>query len=490
MCFLGNLSAIYFDSLFRGKSPNMDHWQQDFEWKKTLDEIHKEQCVLIVGPDLIHYDNDRSLFQQFCEALKNHPDLSKDINWSAPYIFENEELLQIGENGSLGLIQNFMEDFYKSRDEFEAPFQKIAQLPFHLIISLLPDQRLAEVFHRENRKPQFGYYPLQQHWEKVTKPTQKNPLIYNMLGLVKDRKGDTITTFDNLFDFLKRILSGKALPPQLEVTLSHSVSFLFLGVHFDKWYIQLLLKVFMSYQKTAQGKRPVNYSLLRSDQLNDATGFIARRLTISPISVEPLDFLDELHRRCAEAGMLKIVPKRYEKQVFISYSHEDKAHMEHIKGQLEQANIKVIIDEKDMSAGERISRFMERVKEVDKVVLILSQHSLRSRYVGKEIMLAAEHHTPIVACHTDQEIWALDYVGKTHTYIDENLDAIEKVRIARKEKNKGDKVEDLRVDEDLWIDLKENVGKMVGNLKQEKSLSIQPADLKKNCAELIKNILT
>jgi len=137
----------------------MDNWQQDFEWEDILKEIRMGNCVLIIGPDLIHYDNDRSLFQQFCEALQNDQKLNKAVNWSAPFIFENEELLQLEKVRTLTGVYTFLRGFYQSRHEFDVPFQKIAELPFHLIISLLPDERLVQVFQRENRNAQFSYYP-------------------------------------------------------------------------------------------------------------------------------------------------------------------------------------------------------------------------------------------------------------------------------------------------------------------------------------------
>lgn len=64
-------------------------------WNSLLRQIEKQQCVLVVGPDLISYPNDQSLFQLLCEKISESGDLKDDVDTSFKFGFEHEELLRL-----------------------------------------------------------------------------------------------------------------------------------------------------------------------------------------------------------------------------------------------------------------------------------------------------------------------------------------------------------------------------------------------------------
>lgn len=74
---------------------------------------------------------------------------------------------------------------------------------------------------------------------------------------------------------------------------------------------------------------------------------------------------------------------------FISYSHEDKEFAEKLYNDLKQCDIKCWFDRKAMKSGDDISaKVGEAIISFDKILVIISQNSLKSLWVFKEITLA------------------------------------------------------------------------------------------------------
>jgi len=78
-----------------------------------------------------------------------------------------------------------------------------------------------------------------------------------------------------------------------------------------------------------------------------------------------------------------------QRRVFISYSHLDSFAMKAVKEYLAKKKIKATIDLNDLSAGDSIQGFIdEAFKNNDFVISIVSQNSLRSGWVSKEMVVA------------------------------------------------------------------------------------------------------
>lgn len=76
-------------------------------------------------------------------------------------------------------------------------------------------------------------------------------------------------------------------------------------------------------------------------------------------------------------------------QVFISYNRKDSAEMHNVKNALEMQGIKVIVDVKDVGAGEDIQGFIDKaIKENHFIVSLVSRNSLVSGWVNKEMSAA------------------------------------------------------------------------------------------------------
>lgn len=455
-------------------------------WNSLIKQIEKQQCVLVIGPDLVSYPDGQTLFKLLCEKIGQSEDLKDHVETSLKYGFEHEELLQLKSNAQTDLVYDVLEEFYQERSELDEPFHKIAQLPFHLIVSLFPDKRLNRIFDDLNQPYDFNYFS-RTNGVDITElnqiPTKDRPLIYNILGVLDNE--EAVFTFDNLFEYLQNILFNKpsSLPDKLIRTLDNAKSFLFLGVHFEKWYMQVLLRIFLP-QNTRQNQR-LKYSILKNEKNPEAFLFIAERLELDFLPSEPLEILEELFTHFSEMGLLK-----KKRTVFLSYSHQDKSYAQLIQTELENNGCEVIVDDVSMPAGEKISRFMETVKTVDKVLVILSKNSLKSPFVSKEMSLSLQYSKPITPCHLDDSFVDKDFLETEREVITNKIKELN-LRISKRiEIEPSDSAQDLKREINLWQESLVSFGKLIRELQDRKSIALQDNDLEQGIKLIKESILS
>ncbi|MVM32734.1 TIR domain-containing protein [Spirosoma sp. HMF4905] len=497
-CFrsTGSFSKFsYITSKFLNHRAFMSNWVDQIDWDELIAEICLEKCVLIVGPDLISFENGQTLFQVLRQQLTHDANLKDHVVESPQYIFEHEELLQLQANKKPTRLFTFYQNFYNALTDFDEPFEKIAQLPFHLIISLLPDKRLPNKFKEmeKSRPYQFDYYTPTEKRE-VQEFNKTKPLVYNILGTIDDPP-TYIITFDHLFNYLQGILGPHTLPLELDKRLKKATTFLFLGVHFEKWYMQVLLRIFTPQ---ATKTNPISkYSLLQAEQANDVCTFIANRLELEFLAVKPIDFLNKLYQRFENQqstdDKCRLIQKPAKATVFVSYSHTDNTDLKvvtQLTNALKQANIKVVIDDESMQPGTLISQFMERVQDVDKVVVILSENSLQSPYVGFEIMHSLEKKIKLIPCFLDKRFLEADFVMQVKSVV---RIKIQEIRDQIKERQDADDLDgayDLMRLLQLWQNFGRNLDELFDELQGRKCISLLPSDWETGVQQVIAAILS
>ena len=365
--------------------------------KDITADIKSGNCILILGPDIIDF-GEKSFFEAMCDELISNGAGKSVIDTAPQYIFVNEELLQLMPNAKETTLLRMMDEFYQKQTAFDLPFTKIAQIPFHLIISLMPDDRLQKIFANQNLDYNYAHYPREGTHLPVEKPSIEKPLLYNLLGDFIDK--DAIITFDHLFEFLSGIMGKRELPDEIQWTLKSANSFIFLGVHFEKWYVQLILKIITSEKKE-------NYIIQKSNSNADICTFVARRHQLDFLETDPSQFLDQLYNECVEKGIVKTSVQKSKASVFISYSSVDIEIAKKVEAKLKEKQIEVIRDEISTHAGQKIENFITTIKNVDSVLLIVSQNSLRSTWVSKEIIATLDNHKNLLTCYIDKSF--LDY---------------------------------------------------------------------------------
>jgi hypothetical protein len=437
----------------------MNNWKDHIDWDSLLTEIQMGQCIVVVGTELVNLPDNKSLFELLIHYLKSVPRVKDQIETN--YFFEHEELLLLNSKLARTWIDIEIKKFLAERKEFIEPFRMLSQLPFSVILSFHWNTALFDSFRRIKRKSEFLYSYKFEQFSPVSKyPNAEEPWIYNLLG--NSDKSDVVLTFDDMFVYLQNILGKDTLPSALKTKLIEARSVLFLGVHFDKWYMQMLLRVLFPNE----GERRVQYTL-GSTASKETTAFIARRLKMEALDVEPMELLAEIYTQFKSAGKLD------GKRVFFSYSHRDKEVMGRVQQAMLHVPIDWMLDERNMEAGERISRYMRNVERMDTVLVLLSDQSLRSPYVMKEIQLAREHNVSIIPLHMDLAFLAPEKGAELLAMAKEKIMDVGRRMNERKQNDPFDSTPDLKEEEALWSEYGRHLPGILADFKGSKSISIE-----------------
>lgn len=452
----------------------MDSFYQDI-----ITDIKKGNCVLILGPDILDF-HEKSFFEEMMKELMQDPLSQQLFDTTTNYVFLNEELIQLNPRAAETKVVKMMESFYKKQTGFDLPLTKLSQIPFQLIISMIPDDRMRNLFMEQGYDHEFSSYPIFAVPDNVDKPTQERPLIYNLLGDLD--QGESIITFDHMFSFLSGIMGKRELPHNLQESLRRAKTFLFVGVHFERWYVQLLLRIITSTAKKEK------YTILKNKGEQDVFMYVAQRLELGFLPQDPLHFIEELHQKCDEHGILKprkTTEVKAKATIFISYSHKDKSDAFAIRDNLKADGFNVIIDEQDMIGGQKIEDFIKIINGVDIVIPVISENSLMSPWVSKEILITlAEPGKHLLPVYVDNALFDADFGDRATAFINKTLDGImENIKL------RGHvPTEDLDLERKTWIEYKTTLSFVLNELKQRFNRSLEQSAFDTNIKLIIADI--
>ena len=204
------------------------------EWEFIVDKIKQEQCILVLGPEVNSIGDNQS--SQL--ALLQHLDIPNNKNIYRHY--PTDEFFLFDDAYKRTLVCHQIKSFYQKIPP-NPIHEMLALIPFHIYLKVTPDQFLQRAFDEQLFSYQSGYYKRNTDPEIIKPPSSKNPLIYNAFGSVASEES-IILTHDDLFDFFKSIFTQRSMPEKLRIELHGIKNFIFLGVPFHKWYMQLLLR--------------------------------------------------------------------------------------------------------------------------------------------------------------------------------------------------------------------------------------------------------
>lgn len=272
-------------------------------WDFLLDKIKDEQCVLVIGPgvfDEIEQKGDNTtthitMQQKLLQSLKGSGD---DVHFSKYY--ENDDFFLFESPYMRTLTCHQIKKFYEKQPQSDI-LDKIAEIPFHIILSIMPDKAIHNAFNHKGLTYQEGYYKKNKEPQLIRKPiSTSNPIIYNVFGSIENEESMVLTHGD-LYDYFKSIFSKKSMPDKLKIQLRDAKSFLFLGVEFDKWYMQLLLRE-LEIHKEHYGFIRFAANQVKNDEIST---FCLEQFHINFIEHNITQFIDELHAKSADLDMIR-----------------------------------------------------------------------------------------------------------------------------------------------------------------------------------------
>lgn len=177
--------------------------------------------------------------------------------------------------------------------------------------------------------------------------------------------------------------------------------------------------------------------------------------------------------------------------VFISYNHADTETARRVRDFLLQNGVRVILDEDNMPAGKSVMEFIqESVRACDAMVSIVSERSLKSGWVGQEsiaamyaIWLADKKLIPV---RLDSAAFDIDFQIAAQEALQQRLQELDN-KIERLKALGGD-TRAFDDDRDRLFELKNNLGKIIQQLKSVLVLDISGGQFEPSMRRVLESI--
>ena len=180
------------------------------------------------------------------------------------------------------------------------------------------------------------------------------------------------------------------------------------------------------------------------------------------------------------------------RQVFISYSHQDREAAERVAQALRSAGVVVLIDDKAMRAGEGIESFIkESISKADVTVSLVSRTSLLSAWVAMETIQAFEQGRfdrgkQVIAGYLDDGFFHPTFRLTATKEIDARISEIDQLLPLYAEQ-KLDPV-DLNREKSRLFKLRNNLGEILLWLKEHLALDFRSGSFEGSVAKLIQEV--
>lgn len=294
------------------------------DWDFIVKTIQRQRCILFLGPELFRTnDNNSSKQQVFFKTLADeNPDKIVSYNDNGFFLFSSP---QDETRIFLKII-----DFFESQGDDEI-IKKIAEIPFHTIVSINPDSLLKKYFEQHNYPHSFEFFDKANKKDIAESPSIEKPLLYNLFGSIV--KGDTlILTHEDLFEYFRAIMGNNVLPLELRTVLESALDYIFLGFQFDKWYIQLILSLLKLHDEKYHFIRYASANAIN----NDTESLCINHFKIEFIRTDNDSFLNTLHDKCKEAGILRDFSSVNSTHVYNELSEVKDEGITHLKERIER----------------------------------------------------------------------------------------------------------------------------------------------------------
>lgn len=217
-------------------------------WNDLLKSLANQQCILLIGPDLLPGEN---LFRELTQHLGIDPAntvgmLPRDI----AMVYPDENLFLFPNDAARTRTWRRFDEFYERHfEKLRNVYTQISQLPFPVIINTMPDLGLRRSFEQDGVLHQFSYYDYRgtpEPYDRIQTSPRDTRLLFNLFGVLSDHNS-LVLTHDDLFLYFSQILGDKKLSSELYIELSsalkNATDFVFLGFQFDRWPMQMLLRL-------------------------------------------------------------------------------------------------------------------------------------------------------------------------------------------------------------------------------------------------------
>jgi hypothetical protein len=252
----------------------------------------EKNCILLLGPGLTTGDHGGALQAGLIEYFKQ-----KQLE-----IEEDIDNLYSCKKQTKTRAYGYLKEYYRNHGEPSSQHCQLARIPCHLYISINPDLLMKQALEAYGVKHEFKFYIKGQAAEEVVSPTDDHPLLYNIFGSIENQQS-VIFTHEDLIQYLFSIMEFK-LPQNLRNALKDSLYFVFLGFDFERWYLRLLLKLFLDENKLSIASEG---STRTQDRLRT---FYAGNYGLEFVDGDIAEYIKNLYDECDRQGLLRPIKEK------------------------------------------------------------------------------------------------------------------------------------------------------------------------------------
>lgn len=477
------------------------------EIDRIINAIKNNKCVLVLGPEICQlshniladkspkdFDESLQIAYQYYIDKKIDKELTRyrdDLLEFNDYAFLKDNLWVYNHTDKDRHLFNFAKWYFDNTMDWQEPFKEITQIPFPLIISLLPDTHLENTFDAQKQPFSVSKYSrLNKDVPKIEhKIGKERTLIYKLLGDIKAR--DASFTFDHWYEFFRNLLhENPSLPDQIINTLKNADLILFVGVRIEKWYIQLLVKHLYTISSEDIG----SFAFANIKETKE-TQLARKRLNIIFEEKEPVEMINKIFKACSDNNLLRQASESnstIKASVFISYNHSDTVIALRLKNDLERFGIKVIIDT-DNPIGFKIPTFInESIQQADFIIQLISKNFLTSPWVAQESIRAfigAEiAKKTVLPCEIDDSLKDETFRSSAIATLDERIKKISEDIKKRIDNEEG--IEDLEPQRRRLRELKSNYDSIMAEFRNKNRGDLRGNNYESGFQKLIESIKT
>lgn len=290
----------------------------DAQYRTLFQCVKSGKCVLVVGPDMFQVEG-RPLNRVMTEFLtERNPD---EIDF---YDFKDELFYFKGEDKlvSKNAVYYNLQEFYEGIPPGELQ-EQIARIPFPLIVNCAPDLMIVNAFEKHRIAHEFRFYNKTlnpdlsnnslEGEEEDFDPLPDYPLVYNLLGHIGYEES-LILSYPDLFDFLYNVFGRNNLPQSLRNVLEiqegeERKNYLFLGFQFNKWYLQMILRLLNTQAGMQRFVLGEGLSALENTMATTGAdrGFFYMKnyFSLKTFDFSPADILQQLYADCEKENVLR-----------------------------------------------------------------------------------------------------------------------------------------------------------------------------------------
>lgn len=383
-----------------------DFGSDESRWQQLLNEIEKENVIPVIGPDLLvepkiikEYINGEeivkteNLHQQLISFLarsagvETHPRTFSQLVYNENY----KKIVRSNPSQIYLLIYQMLSNIDQIKDIDHKPSQLLYDLlgtkkfPFVITTSFTPIvENVMRDIYGEVSILNFNSNPQESSQERGGDIKNigdlKRPTVYYMFGKYCNMADRFVVTDSDMMKFCGKWIKGEGIPKNLTEAIKTKY-LLILGNSYSDWLFR-----FVWY-----GLRPTTKEMKLDVVVNDSAEesfkeFLARLETF--FQEDPHKVIKSIKDDVEARDLLTPRMSAYENDVFISYSHSDKAVAVKLKERLEAVDLNVWLDDGSIKKAEDWVNAIERgIKNSRLFLPILSKH------VEEEAIVPHEYRT-------------------------------------------------------------------------------------------------